>query len=418
MRRKFGGRGFTLVELLVVIAIIGILVALLLPAIQAAREAARRTQCNNNLKNIGLGLQNYHDTYKVFPMGAMHAFTRGAPLSGPSWWYGTLPFMEQRNIYDKIGALQRSGFAPGFPSGSNFQFVSMDVNSQTSNALWKLVPDYMRCPSSPLPLMAEQTGSICLPTYVGIAGGTDIVDDGTNTDGDTANIYNGSNRTGIPSTNRQYWNRYYTQKFSIGTTAGIITTNSGMLPIMEHIGMQGCTDGTSNTMIVGEQSDWLRDINRSISTKYHGDPGWNGPGGPSNPGSTVGLGNTDGLGGWVSGTNVSVSTSAGTESGPRDASMSTNFTSFQEAALSSGWAFNVTTVRYKPDLKEVISGTSGNVEGCGEICGLNNPLQSPHPGGILVAFVDGSVQFISGTTDLAVLLRIAIRDDGQNVKLD
>jgi prepilin-type processing-associated H-X9-DG protein len=77
------------------------------------------------------------------------------------------------------------------------------------------------------------------------------------------------------------------------------------------------------------------------------------------------------------------------------------------------------------DLKRVIDGTTsggGGAPGCSESHisgqGVNNPLQSPHPGGVLVAMVDGSVQFISGTTDLAVFLRLAIRDDGQNVKLD
>ncbi len=96
-------RGFTLVELLVVIAIIGILVALLLPAIQAAREAARRTECNNNLKQWGVALHNYHDVNNKFPPGWLQKYV-GTTLSDVGWGWGSfiLPFVEQQALYDVI----------------------------------------------------------------------------------------------------------------------------------------------------------------------------------------------------------------------------------------------------------------------------------------------------------------------------
>jgi prepilin-type N-terminal cleavage/methylation domain-containing protein len=90
-------RGFTLVELLVVIAIIGILVGLLLPAVQAAREAARRMQCTNNLKQVGLAMHNYHDTFKKFPAGFVTA-------TGWGWGAFLLPFIEQKSLYQNLGA--------------------------------------------------------------------------------------------------------------------------------------------------------------------------------------------------------------------------------------------------------------------------------------------------------------------------
>ncbi|HEV7282140.1 MAG TPA: DUF1559 domain-containing protein [Pirellulaceae bacterium] len=93
-------RGFTLVELLVVIAIIGVLVALLLPAVQAAREAANRMSCNNNLKQIGIAIHNYHDTYKALPAAYIDVSPNGQPEWG--WSVAILPFMEQTGLYDQL----------------------------------------------------------------------------------------------------------------------------------------------------------------------------------------------------------------------------------------------------------------------------------------------------------------------------
>ena len=109
-RRK---SGFTLVELLVVIAIIGILVGLLLPAVQAAREAARRMQCTNQLKQFGLALHNYADAFKKFPAGSAGPSYSGNRLNA---MIGLLPYVEESSLYNMVQSTQTFGanvFLPG-----------------------------------------------------------------------------------------------------------------------------------------------------------------------------------------------------------------------------------------------------------------------------------------------------------------
>jgi len=111
--------GFTLIELLVVIAIIAILIALLLPAVQQAREAARRSQCKNNLKQIGLALHNYHDNFSCFPPGQIRGAQGGIEYGNAfAWGAMILPYMDQAPLYNRLDS------TIGIAQGSNFTLVN------------------------------------------------------------------------------------------------------------------------------------------------------------------------------------------------------------------------------------------------------------------------------------------------------
>ncbi len=140
--QRVRSRGFTLVELLVVIAIIGVMVGLLLPAVQAAREAARRMQCGNNLKQLALAHHNYESTYKMLP--ARKGGTEGnSSLTGNrnrlcTGFVGILPYIEQQPMYDQIQAGDpAAGIAPGGRTAWEGWIV------------WDNSPAAIRCPSDP-----------------------------------------------------------------------------------------------------------------------------------------------------------------------------------------------------------------------------------------------------------------------------
>ncbi len=123
--------GFTLIELLVVIAIIGVLIALLLPAVQSAREAARRAQCTNNLKQLGLALHNYNDTFGSFPPGGMTVPGWAWDNNGMTWRVMVLPFMEGNNAYDAV----------------NFSLYASGSGTSSIQTAWYTVFETFLCPS-------------------------------------------------------------------------------------------------------------------------------------------------------------------------------------------------------------------------------------------------------------------------------
>lgn len=231
MKRDSIRGGFTLVELLVVIAIIGILVALLLPAVQAAREAARRMQCGNNLKQIGLSLHNYHDTYKTMPPA--WSFTNRAPAMRNQrayWGWGALvlPFIEQSPLHDQLNV------------GNNRFHAAVRTPAQV--ALMREPISSYRCPSDVAPdVNNRRGGSVGFPAGVFVA-----------TSNYVGAINSGSCDSCSGIGNRNPDNR---------VTARFQRVRKGAFN--ENIGtrFRDILDGTANVIAVGERRWRWKDVN-------------------------------------------------------------------------------------------------------------------------------------------------------------
>ena len=251
---RFRLRGFTLIELLVVIAIIAILIALLLPAVQQAREAARRTQCKNNLKQLGLALHNYHDVHLMFPGNIVE--TPGG-FRNTSWYTLILPYLEQAPAYQLMEF-----------SGTNFsnQNAAPNLNWQVLQQL--RVPG-LNCPSSVLPNTRSQTTNQAtrdlgapdrltyqVADYSGIAGGYWLPNTTTVPPGGAWTGYGWDHQVGV-----------------------MVNLSGGVNPRR----IARLIDGTSNTMAVAEHSSYtIRDSDGALvdarSSNWSGGAWGNGPG--------------------------------------------------------------------------------------------------------------------------------------------
>jgi prepilin-type N-terminal cleavage/methylation domain-containing protein len=370
LRRK---PGFTLVELLVVIAIIGILVALLLPAVQAAREAARRMSCSNNLKQIGLALHNYHDTYKQLPPRAIgprqtnHANMNAGSLS---WSVLILPYMEQQTTADNLNSfikgtnvakLPGSELNPPVPANIHVLFVRIQDGNLTNN--FELA-GYL-CPSGPRASQMSVTAGATATMPAGPMGRLSY------------KACVGGNVPASTNPNNTVWN-------------GLNQQCDGTFSYMRGVNFADMTDGTTNVVMVAEVAMNFTQPNKFIGSVRAASP----------------TNNTDDP--CVNGTGYNIATKS-------------NIGGYANAQHGALWAYghpmySSFSTCYPPNGPSC-AGTGSNLP-----TAANDPTNSAiisassyHPGGAQGVIGDGSVRFYPETIDAMIWRRWGDKGDGQPV---
>lgn len=333
---------FTLIELLVVIAIIAVLIALLIPAVQQVRESANRTQCQNNLKQIGLGLHAYHDAAKKFPPGSTPNLSWAA-----GWAAYTLPYIEQAGAYNllNLNAITYTPSPTVIPNVTAFDNVVANV---------------FICPSSPCPptMVPEdntQGTKIMVGNYVGIAGASTSSTDHTDP--------TGKGRVCKMTLSAAQYN------------FGNFASSNGVLYPGSKVRLREIIDGTSQTIMVGEQSDYGSSniAGPAVTTQLD-----------------IRMPRRAGL--W---------TGSSTGTPPKETTPG--------APCNGIEAASIITVRWPIGQKARVSADDGIAR-----YGWNTPIQSIHRGGAHVLRCDGGVVFLTSTTPFDTTLRwLCIRDDEQ-----
>jgi hypothetical protein len=302
----------------------------LLPAVQAAREAARRMQCGNNLKQMGLALHNYHAKYGRFPMGTFGVFMH-------SWELAILPEIEQGTVMAQVD------FNPILQNGAP-RFGSGNPNGPNAKLLNQWPAPFNWCPSSNaerfMRAVAGGGEKFATSSYNGISGASTSPTDFRD-----------------PTGGNQ----------CITSNQGYVCANGVLVPT-RSVKIGDVSDGTSNTLMVGECSAMGKTAT-GAAEDIRGSAEW---------------------GCWIgSGADAPFPQAGGL---------------FPWA--TSPWCRNIATIRYPVNMTTVLTGAGGNFRD-----GSNNSLHSNHPGGVQVLNTDGSVRFLSQTTDLLVQRNLSIRNE-------